>query len=92
MIGCITLIFRDLTHPDLLSRCLRGRIQNSNESGNSLVWKFCPKTSGYRRIVAELAANVAAVAFNNGRKGRLTVMTFLGFQDGCHAFDVPKQD
>lgn len=91
VMDCIKPIFKDLSHPDLLRRCLGGRTQNPNESYNSLVWKFCPKTSGCSRIVAEIAANEAVVTFNNGRKGRLTVMSFLGFQVGRYAFDAAKK-
>lgn len=39
-------IFEDLTHPDLLKKCLGSHSQNVNENYNSVVWKFCPKT-GY---------------------------------------------
>ncbi|KAK8384226.1 hypothetical protein O3P69_009164 [Scylla paramamosain] len=39
----IKLVYRDLTAPHLLQRCLRGRTQNPNESLHSKVWQKCPK-------------------------------------------------
>lgn len=42
VMDCIKRIFRDLSHPDLLRRCLGGRTQNPNEPYNSLVC-FAPK-------------------------------------------------
>lgn len=48
----IKSVYRDLTSTDLLSRCLRGYTQNSNESLHSKVWRKCPKTkfAGYYRV------------------------------------------
>ena len=43
VIDQIIPIFKDLTHPDLLNKCLEGYTQNANESLNQKIWKFCPK-------------------------------------------------
>ena len=34
-------IFRDLSKPDLLKRCLGSHTQNPNESFNSVIWRMC---------------------------------------------------
>ena len=36
-------IFRELSTPELLERCLHGNTQNSNEALNGLIWERCPK-------------------------------------------------
>lgn len=70
-------IFKDLSHPDLLKRCLEGKTQNPNESFNSTLWKYCPKTVGSGRKVAEIAASIATVIFNDGNKGIIEIMQNL---------------
>lgn len=84
----IKKVFCDLSHPDLLKRCLGGRTQNPNESFNSMVWKLCPKSSGSNRVIAEIALYEAVIGFNEGRKGRLQVLKFLGFEVGQNAIDA----
>ncbi|GFW21329.1 uncharacterized protein TNCV_1531541 [Trichonephila clavipes] len=39
-------IIAELSAPKLLKKCVWGKTQNANESFNSTVWKYCPKTSG----------------------------------------------
>lgn len=70
-------IFKDLSHPDLLKRCLDGKTQNPNESYNSTLWKYCPKTIGSGRKITEIAASIATVIFNDGTKGIIEVMKNL---------------
>ena len=36
-------IFKDLSDPELLEKCLHGQTQNVNESLNSSVWQKCPQ-------------------------------------------------
>ncbi|GFX97802.1 uncharacterized protein TNCV_456811 [Trichonephila clavipes] len=38
-------IIAELSAPKLLKKCVGGKTQNANESFNSTVWKYCPKTS-----------------------------------------------
>lgn len=70
-------IFKDLSEPKLLKRCLGGRTQNPNESFNSLVWNFCPKTSSSSRTIAEITVNVSTVTFNDGDTGLVSIMKQL---------------
>ncbi|GFX80496.1 uncharacterized protein TNCV_2530041 [Trichonephila clavipes] len=38
-------IIAELSAPKLLKKCVGSKTQNANESCNSTVWKYCPKTS-----------------------------------------------
>lgn len=75
-------IFSELSAPKLLKKCLGGKTQNSNESFNSTVWKYCPKTSGSSKTVADIATNEAVVIFNEGIAGRLNILKHLGCEIG----------
>ncbi|GFW84968.1 uncharacterized protein TNCV_682561 [Trichonephila clavipes] len=66
-----------LSHPALLKKCLGGKTQNPNESLNSLIWKFCPKTIGSSLQIAEIAANVATSVFNDGNQILITILENL---------------
>lgn len=70
-------IFKDLSDPNLLKRCLGGRTQNPNECLNSLIWKYCPKNINSGKKIAELSTNLATATFNDGHTGLLQVMKCL---------------
>lgn len=78
-------IFKALCHPDLLNRCLGSHTQNSNESFHSVIWQICPKVSGSGKKISEIAAYEAAILFNEGHKGRLSVMRALDIYPGVNA-------
>ncbi|GFV48837.1 transposable element Tc1 transposase [Trichonephila clavipes] len=63
-----------LSHPALLKKCLGGKTQNPNESLNSLIWKFCPKTIGSSLQIAEIAANLETSVFNDGNQILITIL------------------
>ncbi|GFU92963.1 uncharacterized protein TNCV_2081091 [Trichonephila clavipes] len=73
-------VFADLSHPALLKKCLGGKTQNPNESLNSLIWKFCPKTIGSRLQIAEIAANLATSVFNDGNQIFITILEKFGLK------------
>lgn len=75
-------IFKDLSMPSLLKRCLGGHTQNANESLNSVIWKLCPKISGSGPNVVQLAVNEAVVLFNEGQRGRIKTMQQLEYKIG----------
>ncbi|GFW17450.1 uncharacterized protein TNCV_3240801 [Trichonephila clavipes] len=75
-------IFAELSSPKLLKKCLGGKTQNSNESFNSTVWKYCPKTSGSSKRIVDVAVNEAVVMYNDGMAGRLVIMKHLGCKLG----------
>ncbi|KYN06210.1 hypothetical protein ALC62_02849, partial [Cyphomyrmex costatus] len=89
----IQKVYQDLTTKDLLSRCLGGYTQNSNESFNSIVWTIAPKSISSGKKILDIAVDIAAILFNEGFKGLLEVMALLGLNIGydtynyCHEID-----
>ncbi|GFX76446.1 uncharacterized protein TNCV_2129971 [Trichonephila clavipes] len=75
-------IYAELSAPKLLKKCVGGKTQNANESLNSTVWKYCPKTSGSSKNIVDIAVNEAIVIFNEGMTGRIKIMKALGFKIG----------
>ncbi|GFT74692.1 uncharacterized protein TNCV_562471 [Trichonephila clavipes] len=73
-------VFADLSHPALLKKCLGGKTQNPNESLNSLISKFCPKTIGSSLQIAEIAANLATSVFNDGNQKLITILEKFGLK------------
>ncbi|GFV63390.1 uncharacterized protein TNCV_138891 [Trichonephila clavipes] len=69
-----------LSHPALLKQCLGGKTQNPNESLNSLIWKFCPKTICSSLQIAEIAANLATSVFNDGNQILITILEKFGLK------------
>ncbi|GFV19888.1 uncharacterized protein TNCV_481141 [Trichonephila clavipes] len=69
-----------LSHPAPLKKCLGGKTQNPNESLNSLIWKFCPKTIGSRLQIAEIAANLETSVFNDGNQILITILEKFGLE------------
>ncbi|GFV29177.1 uncharacterized protein TNCV_4602091 [Trichonephila clavipes] len=73
-------VFSDLSHPALLKKCLGGKTQNPNESLNSLIWKFCPKTIGSSHQIADIAANLATSIFNDKNQILITILEKFGLK------------
>jgi hypothetical protein len=61
-------IFRDLSHPDILKKCLEGYTQNANESVNSTIWKICPKHKYHGLKAVTIGVGIATLLFNDGSK------------------------
>ena len=83
-------IFKDLSHQDLLKKCLHGQTQNSNESSNSVIWKRCPKDIYVSKRSLELSLNSAIISFNDGFQGVLVVFKILGVNTGRFMIDASK--
>ncbi|GFW95783.1 uncharacterized protein TNCV_5023181 [Trichonephila clavipes] len=69
-----------LSHPALLKKCLGGKTQNPNESLNSLISKFCPKTIGSSLQIAEIAASLATSVFNDGNQILISILEKFGLK------------
>ncbi|GFS92868.1 transposable element Tcb1 transposase [Trichonephila clavipes] len=69
-----------LSHPALLKKCLGGKTQNPNESLNSLIWKFCPKTIGSSLQIAEIASNLATSVLNDGNQILISILEKFGLK------------
>lgn len=75
-------VFQALSSPDLLSKCLHGRTQNTNESLNQLIWCRCPKTTFVGADSVKIAANDAVAYYNDGNTARKSVLEELGITPG----------
>lgn len=75
-------VYRVLAHPDLLSKCVHGKTQNSNESFNSVMWNRCPKTKFCGLSVVKIAMYDAILCFNEGESTRFEVMKRAGMEGG----------
>jgi hypothetical protein len=60
-------VYRRLSNPELLSRCLKGKTQNTNECLHSKIWAKCKKIYFYGRKRVETCAGLAISEYNNGR-------------------------
>ena len=75
-------IFIDLASDKLLSKCLHGETQNTNECLNSLVWQKCPKSIFVSREVLEMGIHSAVLHFNDGTNGVEKVLSFFNISSG----------
>jgi len=73
----ILSIYEDLSHDDLLERCLGGYTQNANEFFNASVWRLASKHLNCGWKIVEIAAFLAEDIFNDGYAFILTVMNDL---------------
>lgn len=85
VMNAIKPIFRDLCHPDLLKKCVRGYTQNANESQNNLIWKFAPKKKNHGIVTVKMAVALAVGVFNDGAITFAATMRQLNLEVGVHA-------
>lgn len=78
-------IYEDLSHDDLLERCLGGNTQNNNESFNAVLWRLAPKHQFCTAKTIELSAFLSAIMFNEGYSPLLRLMEVMGIVVGPHA-------
>lgn len=71
-------IFRDLSKPQLLKKCLHGQTQNPNESFNSVIWKRMPKTEFVGIKTLKFGTADAVITFNEGSIAKSSVLKRLG--------------
>lgn len=75
-------VFEDLTSDELLNRCIGGFTQNPNESFNSILWQYCPKSKHVGSRTVNIAACEAVIHFNDGQGGKCRVMEALDIAPG----------
>lgn len=85
VMNTIKPIFRDLAHPGLLKKCVRGFTQNANESINNLIWKFAPKKKNHGIVTVKTAVALAVGVFNDGAVTLALTMKQLDLEVGVHA-------
>ena len=79
-------MFKDLSKPELLQRCLHGKTQN-NECLNGVIWKRLPKDTFVGRTMLEIGTCSAIINFNDGAVGFLNLMRKLCLRDGPFTWD-----
>lgn len=77
-------IFRDLSDKKLLSRCLKGKTQNPNESFNNIIWSHIPKTIFVGLRTLKFGVNMAVCSFNDGGIGICKILLNCGLKPGNH--------
>lgn len=75
-------IFKDLSNPVLLRKCLHGGTQNSNESLNSVIWSPVPKCTFVMKQTLEFGGYEAVACFNMGNVARCKILKKLGISPG----------
>ena len=89
-------IFRELSSPELLAKCMHGHTQNNNESLNQLIWKRCPKDTYVGCNVIEMSVSSAIISFNSGKQGIFDVYRCCNLEPGpytelyCYLDDAGK--
>lgn len=89
--NAIKPIYEELSSDDLLSRCLGGFTQNSNESFNSAVWTIAPKASASGKIILDVAVDIAVMTYNDGLSSIMGVMDCLGLVVGRNLYDFAME-
>lgn len=83
----ISPVYEELSSDDLLTRCLGGFTQNSNESFNSTVWAMAPKSSSSGKHVLDTAVFIAVGIYNDGLSSIMRLMQDLGMKIGSNCFN-----
>ena len=79
-------VFKDLTHPDLLNKCLDSYTQNANESINQKIWKICPKNQYHGAKTVRTAVALATVTFNDVMKSFIKIFYHLQIRPGFFTY------
>ncbi|GFS92476.1 uncharacterized protein TNCV_1159641 [Trichonephila clavipes] len=83
-------IFRDLSHPDLLKKCLHGKTQNPNESFHNVVWSRVPKATFVQIEKLSLGVYDAVCSFNDGNVSKLKMLQKMGVEPGEFSVSAMK--
>ncbi|GFX80558.1 uncharacterized protein TNCV_3929661 [Trichonephila clavipes] len=83
-------IFRDLSHPDLLKKCLHGKTQNPNESFHNVIWSRVPKATFVQIETLSLGVYDAVCSFNDGNVSKLKMLQKMGVEPGEFSVSAMK--
>lgn len=81
-------IFKDLSNPELLKKCLAGKTQNPNEALNNLIWARVPKRTFVGLPTLKFGSHDAVLSFNDGYSSKCKVIEHLGLQLGKHFIEA----
>ncbi|GFV47281.1 uncharacterized protein TNCV_4829371 [Trichonephila clavipes] len=82
VLHCIKDVYRELSTPNLLAKCLHGKTQNCNESVNSTIWSRIPKNVFVQLGTLKTGILEAIASYNQGNISKYHVLEtgiFPGF-------------
>ncbi|GFX97904.1 uncharacterized protein TNCV_4905551 [Trichonephila clavipes] len=85
VVEAIRPIFRDLSDPELLKKCLHGNTQNPNESINNVIWSRVPKKTFVHLETLSFGTYDAIASFNKGNATKLDILKKLNIEPGYYA-------
>lgn len=88
VLKAITPIYEELSNENLLTRCVGGYTQNSNESLNAMIWSLAPKQTFSGAKTVDIASYCAASIFNEGYSSILKMMDVMNIKIGPNAFNL----
>ncbi|GFV76593.1 uncharacterized protein TNCV_4728131 [Trichonephila clavipes] len=83
-------IFRDLSHPDLLKKCLHGKTQNPNERFHNVIWSRVPKPTFVLIETISLGVYDAVCSFNDDNVSKLKILQKMGVEPGEFSVSAMK--
>ncbi|XP_076458821.1 uncharacterized protein LOC143292431 [Babylonia areolata] len=84
-------VYRKLADPYLLRRCIRGKIQNANESLHGVIWSRCPKHTFAFLDKVEVTMLLSVGEFNMGSTASHNFMTAQGLFVGDNTTRLGQQ-
>lgn len=84
-------IFRSLSDPELLRRCLLEKSQNINESLNNVIWSRLPKRTFVNLSTLRFGTFEAVLSFNDGGISKCKIFEQLGLKVGRYLIAAKKQ-
>ncbi|GFV56887.1 uncharacterized protein TNCV_1869281 [Trichonephila clavipes] len=85
VVEAIRPIFRYLSDPELLKKCLHGNTQNPNESINNVIWSRVPKKTFVHLETLSFGTYDAIASFNKGNTTKLDILKKLNIEPGYYA-------
>ncbi|GBM01349.1 hypothetical protein AVEN_135775-1 [Araneus ventricosus] len=83
-------VFKDISHPDMLKKCVHGNTQNPNESVNNGICSRVPKSTFVQIEAISLGVYDSVCTFNEGSSAKLQILTNLGIQPAEYTFYALK--
>lgn len=83
--------FKALSNPELLSKCLKGKTQNPNESLNNVIWSRVPKRTFVSLDTLNFDVFDAVLSYNDGYLSKIKVLEQLGLVAGSHMVRAMKR-
>lgn len=85
-------VFKDMSHNNLLKKCLHWKTQNVNEAFNNVLWTRLPKNVFVGKHTLELGTAEAVCTWNDGNISRTKIIQHLGISDvGLNTLCILKQ-